>query len=316
MLFDLKTKVDEQHIYSASNDASVKRAAAWLASRIERTKRGKEMEFEAVDISPALAELMLDRNTHNKGLRSRAMVRRLVKIIVEGRWKLTPQGIAFDREGQLLDGQHRLTAIIESGTAVPMVVCFGAEAETFRVIDTGRTRTASDVANLAGTDNAAAVAAGTRLYMILNSALPLANTSFTPDEILETLESHPEIEEAGRDGLRVYRHLKIHSTAALIAALAIIKGKSNCLDQYDEFVDRLAEGENLRKGSAIHTLREGLISRKFMGDDGAGKSNNARRNATTAAAIILGWNRHVAGRSATTPKSLRWDGTTEFPEAI
>jgi hypothetical protein len=35
--------------------------------------------------------------------------------MVEGRFQVTHQGIGFDEDGQLTDGQHRLQGIVNSG---------------------------------------------------------------------------------------------------------------------------------------------------------------------------------------------------------
>lgn len=58
---------------------------------------------------------------------------------------MTHQGIAFDKNGILRDGQHRLTAIVDEGRDAKMVVTFGIAPEAFSVMDTGSRRTASDV---------------------------------------------------------------------------------------------------------------------------------------------------------------------------
>ena len=58
-------------------------------------------------------------------------------------WEPTHQGIALDQEGRLIDGQHRLWAIIISGTTQKMMVSEGVSRDTFYLLDQGFSRNAS-----------------------------------------------------------------------------------------------------------------------------------------------------------------------------
>src|ERR1019366_7444668 len=58
---------------------------------------------------------------------------------------LTHQGVAFDLAGRLIDGQHRLRAIMKSGTAVMVLVFDGCDPEAFGVIDQGKKRGSGDL---------------------------------------------------------------------------------------------------------------------------------------------------------------------------
>ncbi len=64
-----------------------------------------------------------------------------------GNWGLTGQGITFDKEGNLLDGQHRLYAVIKSGVTVTMLVLWDVEdkinsiVRTIDLFDVGKKRT-------------------------------------------------------------------------------------------------------------------------------------------------------------------------------
>lgn len=112
-------------------------------------------------ITPAHAKHLLDTTNppENRVIRE-SLVEALYRSIIGGRWMLTHQGIAFDVQGRLIDGQHRLTAIYCSGVTVPMNVTYGVDPDTFAVVDTGARRSAGDVlaplTNLGGTAGLAA----------------------------------------------------------------------------------------------------------------------------------------------------------------
>jgi hypothetical protein len=61
-----------------------------------------------------------------------------------GQWQLTHQGVAFDVNGILIDGQHRLSAVVQSNCIVPMMVTMNAPSVSFEALDCGIGRTIGD----------------------------------------------------------------------------------------------------------------------------------------------------------------------------
>lgn len=95
-------------------------------------------------ITPHVALNYLARNVdHNRKLKP-SVVKTLIGILQRGEWLLTHQGIAFDREGNLIDGQHRLQAIADSGITATMTVTRNVAPEAFKVIDDVTPRTVAD----------------------------------------------------------------------------------------------------------------------------------------------------------------------------
>jgi len=101
-----------------------------------------------VDPDTALAWLET-ANTNNRRV-SDKHVHRLARDMAEGKWRLTHEAIAFDVDGTLLDGQHRLWAIIESGAAVEMFVWRNIDGDSMMAIDCGKVRSMADILNIAG----------------------------------------------------------------------------------------------------------------------------------------------------------------------
>jgi hypothetical protein len=81
---------------------------------------------------------------------SKSTVQQLAGQIQRGEWQLTHQGIAFDEDGVLIDGQHRLAAIVKAGLTVRLTVAHGVRRTASTVMDTGRKRTGRDALALAG----------------------------------------------------------------------------------------------------------------------------------------------------------------------
>jgi hypothetical protein len=111
-------------------------------------------------ITPATAKLWLEKNETGRPL-SRLRVAKYVHVLRDDRWRHTHQGVAFNPDGGLLDGQHRLTAIVESGISARMQVSFGVVH--FAVVDTGKSRSNGDILGIAGLHNGRALAAAIRL---------------------------------------------------------------------------------------------------------------------------------------------------------
>lgn len=94
-------------------------------------------------LTPDDARALLKHNTDNRPLRA-AKVEQLAKLIKEGKWAPTHQGIGIAGTGRILDGQHRLHAIVSAGVAVEINVTTGLEEEVYRWIDCGTARQAHD----------------------------------------------------------------------------------------------------------------------------------------------------------------------------
>lgn len=106
------------------------------------------MDLSVETITPKQAEKYLQFNTSNRTLR-KTLVNTYAKDMASGNWKLTHQGVAFNCDGTLLDGQHRLAAIVQSGVAVQMLVARGVDSRSQLVMDDHAKRNAGDALSLA-----------------------------------------------------------------------------------------------------------------------------------------------------------------------
>ena len=109
-----------------------------------------EPTFEVVTMTPQWAEKILTQNNNkNRKIRtSKLMV--YTRSIEAGDWKVTNQGIALDPDGNLLDGQHRLAAIVKARKSIKILLGTNCDPSSFSVIDIGATRTAGDMITLSG----------------------------------------------------------------------------------------------------------------------------------------------------------------------
>lgn len=112
-------------------------------------KDDKKMVTKVMNVTPQMAEAWLEKNLNNRKIYN-TTVQRFIRIIEQGKWELSHQGIAFDTNGKLIDGQHRLWAIVLTGKTVLIQVTFNTAATTRYVIDTGRGRSRADALTISG----------------------------------------------------------------------------------------------------------------------------------------------------------------------
>lgn len=101
------------------------------------------MKSEIETITPAKAAKFLQSNHSNRAIRS-TNVKAFAQAIKDGRWLKTHQGIAFDVNGRLIDGQHRLSAIVMANIPVEMLVSRDVVEDAFKVTDSGAKRNIGD----------------------------------------------------------------------------------------------------------------------------------------------------------------------------
>ena len=115
-----------------------------------------------IDIDPRLAVTLLRRNRPGANRKVDPGTSFFYgRQMAGGDWKATGQGLLFDRNGHLIDGQHRLYAILLSSTTVRMFVLTEIEAipNLFAYVDSSRPRTAATALQTAGFNGASTVIA-------------------------------------------------------------------------------------------------------------------------------------------------------------
>lgn len=110
---------------------------------------GRGLKAGVINISPEQAQKMLERNNHNRPIK-KGKISHYAIDMEEGLWQLNGIPIIFNGNGELLDGQNRLHAIIRSGVSCEVVVISGVTREAFKTIDTGSNRTGKDVLAIHG----------------------------------------------------------------------------------------------------------------------------------------------------------------------
>lgn len=260
-----------------------------------------------VDITPAVAAQMLDKNVKNRKVSNRNFGT-LVRAMKNGEWELNGEAIKVDLNGFVLDGQHRLHAVVESGVTIRTFLIEGLSSSTQDTMDTGKSRGLADVLAIRGEPNATTTAAVTRrVFLYRRHGLRSATLSSFPTTVKETLnflDSNEWIKDLALPAARIGRLAKL--PGALTGLLMVVFSEID-QDDADDFFEKLTTGAGLDAGSPLLTLRKQLM--KLHEDKGT-------TNQTYLAAItIKAWNKYRAGESASLLKFTTGGANPEqFPE--
>lgn len=212
-----------------------------------------------IDIDPGKAAHWLQNNFRNRPI-SEDVIAAYARDMKNGEWVATHQGIAFNDRDELIDGQHRLHAIIRAGVTIRMMVTFGLpsviegkEVTTMDAVDRGRTRSVADQLRIQhGLKNGSAIAA-----ICASIAAICYHAKTRRLSVGQTLEIYrafqPSIDWA-IDFKSTERGLK--AKGVLAACAFAIAGSA----KLKHACHRLFTGEDLEAGSPLQQLREFLLS--------------------------------------------------------
>jgi hypothetical protein len=254
-------------------------------------------------ITPDYAELLLQGNENNRRV-SEEVVKKYARDIASGDWKVNGDAIRIAKSGQVLDGQHRLFAVIKAKRPMTSLIVRNLDPEVQTTIDTGKPRRLTDVLAMRGEKYHSTLASAARLVLVFDVEKKLAvSPGFTPShsELLEVIDANPQLSVSAQKGTFWAREVSIPATTA--AGLHFIFGRIDA-EQADLFFTRLATGAELDADSPILSLRRWL------------ELNTRKRTKMpswiTAAVTIKAWN---AWRQNRPMKLMKFNTANEpFPQ--
>jgi hypothetical protein len=162
---------------------------------------------------------------------------------------VTHQGIAFDVNGVLVDGQHRLAAIIEADLPVELTVFTDVDEGTFDVLDTGKRRNAADVLAIEGEKSSTMLAAMVRTVWLYENRPDLnwsgGAAAVTNHQIVATLEQHPKLRDFISVGEQIAAATGMIKSAAGAASYLISRASRRA--EFEDWYEGIIEGAGLAK---------------------------------------------------------------------
>jgi len=267
-------------------------------------------QARVVEVTPEMAQDWLDmRNPNNNRNLSRLVAGRYAEAMRRGEWALTHQGIAFDTDGWLLDGQHRLQAVANSGVVVSLWVFPDVPRDTFDTLDVGRRRLAN---HLLKQPNAIVLTSAVRFLAVTdNIHLPRTpGAAFADLTNVETLElvrkGGHKLEQAARVAWRLRSGAGLPpSPVAAVAYQALHTEQSG---ELDDFVEGLVTGINLDKGDPRLRLRNA-----FSRNTPQTRAASMRTPSHPYALTVKAWNSYVLRKPLS---QLGWRGDEDIPRVL
>lgn len=211
--------------------------------------------MEYIDRDKALS--ILKKNSRNRKIRA-TVVDFYADQLEKGVWDeslRTP--IIIDWDGELLDGQHRLSAIVQANVGMNCYVIRGVDPEAYKVVDTGAPRRPADI--MLNVENARKVAAVAK-YMVgvkygscpLSSAIvgfvrnrsKSGGVKSTNKQICEEVENNYDFyQRINALGMKIYTSLGGGPLSYYSVALGIIDYAFEP-DDLEEFVNEFSNHED------------------------------------------------------------------------
>lgn len=211
-------------------------------------------------IGPAKATELLNHFNNNNRKLSTAYANKLAKAMKSGHWEENGSSIILDKDGNLVDGQHRLKAIVISGTTINTLVVRGVPSSAFNTIDYNRVRSTGDVLGIRGIQKPATVGGIVRIVaMIRRDGNYSGRGGVAPAryEILDMLEimDRERLYASTLQALRIKQ--AVGGSASVFGAILYLAPK---LEIVDKFWDQIETGIGLVRGSHAALLRAYMIS--------------------------------------------------------
>lgn len=285
-----------------------------------------EFHAEPEWVTPEQAAWMLQFNTKNRKLGEKR-IDELCRIMLAGKFKLNGEAVKLSRgvdplidrhsgdpivdgEGRpmlaprLLDGQHRLAALVEAGKTNPnikvqMLVIRGLAPDTQSTMDTGTKRTAGNVFQIAGETNANVMAsllanvwkwdAGDHKF----GTHPKPTTTELEEMLSDPIEG-PKLRRSLEVGIRTGGSFNSLSKTSLAVSHYLLARLDPEMQFVPYFFHLIATGENLSKGNPVLALRERARRNR---------EGNQRQYMTMSRQVGLvfrAWNNCVKGEAVST----------------
>lgn len=255
-------------------------------------------------ITPQMAAKYLERNRLPNRHLKESHVAILAREMREHRWQCNGEALIFDVEGNILDGQHRLRAIVQSGVTIDSYIVHGMSPDVMPTLDRGSLRSIGDLLGMRGESNRTQLGAAlTWLWFAQHGGLQAYHTPLlrpTLGELEAVLAQHPTI-RASCAPANLCRALLIPGLGTALHYLFAQKDAAMA----QTFFGTLASGENLRKTDGLYHLRERLTRNRV--------DKRKLPSVEIAALTIKAWN---AFRTGTAVRAFRWRRDGEAPEAF
>jgi hypothetical protein len=221
--------------------------------------------YETVRVTPQQAKQWLGKNADNNRLPKESKIPMYARDMQAGDWQQdTGETIKFDVEGQLIDGQNRLRAVIMAGVPITFDVAYDVPNKAMQVVDTGAGRNAADVLRIAGVTERMRGSGVVRWVLMWDAKQFMGKGgTFNPTttEVIHRYMGDPDgFDSAIGRASDCQRHGLGMGAPAGVAHYLFAQIDS---EQTHQFFDQYVSGANLPNRSAVLALRNRIARSKL-----------------------------------------------------
>jgi hypothetical protein len=285
----------------------------------KKTTSSRGVRLSKTKVTPTMAARWLD-TTMDNGFTNRNLRHHIVDLyardMIEGKWADNGETVKFDNAGNVVDGQHRLWAVVQADKDLPnggikMSLAYGVDDADLLTVDNGIPRQFYDHLNFKGIINSRALATAIRFQLAWEThKTPFPSTGgkgnnrwrpsfnelercFNRNKKLSEAISHstlrPQMVSKGILGWFIFNITKIDQELA------------------EEFMEDLAEGAGLEKKDPVHALRRRLLANTTT------TGTKRLRGETIAAYLVKAWNARMRSQPVNHYKYLPGE---DFPTFV
>jgi len=233
---------------------------------------------ETVMVNGPLAKEWLKRNFERNRTLNQAAIDRYVATMLSGKWDYNAQPIIFRGE-ELVDGQHRLTALVlasdkDPGIAFPMLIAYGPDSMSTRGIDRGTSRSHGHVLELEGL---VVRGMGNKFSTHARSLLALCLNQPAPDSFEAVAEDI--MKKSGKDIMSAHDSVSSkHAVGPNVAAIAYALPVSR--SRISEMILLVKNNDGLKRDTGAWHLRRIL-------DGGHKACNSSQRDGRLYRSLMI-----------------------------
>ena len=262
-------------------------------------------------ITPSVAKQMLEGNVDNRKLR-KFRVNQYADAIKRGMWDIQNDAITISKTGRLLNGQHRLTAIVEADTPVQCLVLRGVDDSTYASIDAGLSRNVNDalLQAVGGGVNVSHISPIAKMLIAFDCGINIFDTNAMSlvqrQDVVDYVQKNNEMLEWGKN-IGAKADTAVGGVRTAWGVFAILAASKHGKDKVEEFINLVIDGVGLKPGDAPLALRNWLSRQR---------GQLARTATKTNIAVFVGnfnkWMTHEK-ISVVRPYGGTWEN---FPEVV
>jgi len=269
-------------------------------------KKVKTKQAEWITINPLQSKHILKFYNNGNRRPSKNQVLKYSKDMENDNWKETGEPISFDKNGNVINGQHRLYGMILADKEYEFLVNYGLDREVFDVIDNGLIRPNSTILELEGHSDTVNLSALVRAIIAYTD-----NGNYDAKDFKGVNQiTISQIKDYLKDNEDVVDYLDRYKKSAVVSCSisSFCYWLLSTVDktEAENYLDMVFMGYGLTPNTIEHYLFDKLQRNK-----------NATQNKMTKTAIIcnviLGWRRYM-GWSKTKAMQITWDVRKGFPK--